>query len=165
MPYNGSRILLRGDHWHGGMCRGACSETSIDHHRHANFASFWAKSGCPKQNLGPKDAPWKHPGCKVRIWGPAADVSLTEGGVVVQDQERRWMRTTLARPVMDPEVDEEGAITGKVQASNHWCGKPDNHGHTPGRWNKAGWRATDTTRFQHTAPGWKSEKMLNGWGA
>ena len=74
--------------------------------------------------------PWKFPGCKVRIWGPAMDMSITSGGVYVQDEEGRWMRSTVVRPVSDPPVDEQGQVIAAVP--NNQCGgsslvTPANH--------------------------------------
>ena len=40
---------------------------------------------------------------------------------MVQDEEGRWMRTTVARPVSDPALDEEGAIMGEIQVPNNRC--------------------------------------------
>ena len=67
-----------------------------------------------------RSAPWKFPGCKVRIWGPAMDMSITSGGVYVQDEEGRWMRSTVVRPVSDPPVDENGRVITAVP--NNQCG-------------------------------------------
>ena len=67
-----------------------------------------------------RSAPWKFPGCKVRIWGPAMDMSITSGGVYVQDEEGRWMRSTVVRPVSDPPVDESGRVIAAVP--NNQCG-------------------------------------------
>ena len=53
-----------------------------------------------------RSTPWKFPGCKVRVWGHAADMSLTSGGVYIQDQGGRWMRSTVVRPVCDPAIDD-----------------------------------------------------------
>ena len=36
------------------------------------------------------------------------------GGVIVQDSEGRWMRTTVARPVSDPKVDDSGQVVAEV---------------------------------------------------
>ena len=41
-----------------------------------------------------RGVPWKFPGVLVRVWGPASDMSLTSGGVLVQDEQGRWLRTT-----------------------------------------------------------------------
>ena len=67
-----------------------------------------------------RSVPWKFPGCKVRIWGPAMDMSITSGGVYVQDEEGRWMRSTVVRPVSDPPVDENGQVIAAVP--NNQCG-------------------------------------------
>ena len=69
-----------------------------------------------------RGVPWKFPGIPVRIWGPAMDMSLTSGGVLVQDTEGRWLRTTVARPVHDPEINEYGQIVQPTQAPNNRCG-------------------------------------------
>ena len=63
-----------------------------------------------------RGVPWKFPGIAVRIWGPACDMSITSGGVVVQDSEGRWLRTTVARPTADPEVDDYGKVVDNTGA-------------------------------------------------
>ena len=67
-----------------------------------------------------RSVPWKFPGCKVQIWGPAMDMSITSGGVYVQDEEGRWMRSTVVRPVSDPPADENGQVIAAVP--NNQCG-------------------------------------------
>ena len=73
-----------------------------------------------------RGVPWKFPGTPVRIWGPACDMSITSGGVLVQDQEGRWLRTTVARPTADPAIDENGKVvsqeTGESKVPNNRCG-------------------------------------------
>ena len=74
-----------------------------------------------------RGVPWKFPGIAVRIWGPACDMSVTSGGVVVQDSEGRWLRTTVARPTADPEVDEYGKVvvntgSGESKVPNNRAG-------------------------------------------
>ena len=69
-----------------------------------------------------RGVPWKFPGILVRIWGPASDMSITSGGVLVQDDQGRWLRTTVARPVADPVTNENGKIVQEAQAPNNRCG-------------------------------------------
>ena len=61
-----------------------------------------------------RTTPWKFPGCRVRIWGPAGDMSITSGGVYIQDEQGRWMRSTVVRPVSDPLVDDDGRVITAV---------------------------------------------------
>ena len=87
--------------------------------------AFGSKAVARSKTWHQRTSPWKFPGCQVRIWGPACDMSITSGGVYVQDTEGRWMRTTVVRPVMDPAVDEDGKVipnsestTGGVQRTS-----------------------------------------------
>ena len=50
---------------------------------------------------------WKPPMRRIRVWGPAADMSLFHRGYFVQLPDRRWMRTNLVVRPSDPpaEVD------------------------------------------------------------
>ena len=100
--------FLRDQLWHFGIATPA-------------LPAFGTKAVARTKTWHQRGSPWKHPGCKVRIWGPAADMSLSSGGVVVQDEEGRWMRTTVARPVRDPEVDDDGLVTGEIQVPNNRC--------------------------------------------
>lgn len=57
-----------------------------------------------------RSTPWKFPGCLVRVWGPAHDMSISSGGVFIRDDEGHWMKSTVVRPVWDPPVDEHGQV-------------------------------------------------------
>ena len=50
---------------------------------------------------------WKPPMRRIRVWGPAADMSLFHRGYFVQLPDRRWVRTNLVARPSDPpaEVD------------------------------------------------------------
>ena len=80
--------------------------------------AFGARAVARSKTWHQRSSPWKFPGSKVRIWGPAYDMSITSGGVFIQDEEGRWMRSTVVRPVMDPEVDEEGKVIPVTDSSN-----------------------------------------------
>ena len=78
-----------------------------------------------------RSTPWKFPGCKVRVWGPASDMSLTSGGVYIQDEQGRWMRSTVVRPVCDPETDDQGRVLqDRLEVPN--SGDGGSHPTTPG---------------------------------
>ena len=72
--------------------------------------AFGARAVARSKTWHQRSSPWKFPGCRVRIWGPACDMSVTSGGVYVQDSEGRWMRSTVVRPVADPDMDEDGKV-------------------------------------------------------
>ena len=103
-----------------------------------------------------RGVPWKFPGTPVRIWGPACDMSLTSGGVLVQDTEGRWLRTTVARPIADPEVDAKGkVVASKVvedEVPNNRCGGSSPMTSTPATEEAAGNQQGDE-EFDASPPG------------
>ena len=80
--------------------------------------AFGARAVARSKTWHQRSSPWKFPGTKVRIWGPAYDMSITSGGVYIQDEEGRWMRSTVVRPVMDPKMDEDGKVIPMLESSH-----------------------------------------------
>ena len=69
---------------------------------------FGVAAVAKKKTWHNRSEPWKWPMVKVKVWGPASDMSVTSHGYFVQTEEGKWYRSTVVAVPKSPEGQVPG---------------------------------------------------------